>query len=176
MAMQVCLNLVTTRKICLSLNITSQGHDIISRPQKLIWRYRELTSLATAYHHVPMASYVLAMKNLCEPRTAPPWHLYLCVGSPKKNQCFNSACFFCLSHHAEYEFILCAALQISHNNVSYSLDVALAYISYKAHHSSSQFGDTDAIPYIVITEESNINICFILYTSTIRTKCYELLL
>ncbi len=61
----------------------------------------------------------------------------------------------------------------SHNNGSYILDVALAHT---AHHCSSQLGDTDAIPYIVITEESNINVCFILYTSTIRTTFYELLL
>ncbi len=125
----------------------------------LQWRYRELTSLATTYNHGISS---------CS-------HGFICLGhdktkwTEKKNQCFNSACLYCLSHHTEYEFILCTALQISHNNVSYSLDVALAYISYKAHHCSSQFGDTDAIPYIVITEESNINVCFILYTSTIRT-------
>ncbi len=103
-----------------------------------------------------------------------PGTVCLCVDSPKKNQCFNSACL--LSIPSRRIRVLCTALQISHNNVSYSLDVALAYISYKAHHCSSHFGDTDTIPYIVITEESNINVPFILYTSTIRTKCYELLL
>ncbi len=81
-ATQVCLNLVTTRKICHSLNITSRGHDIISRPQKLIWRYRELTSRTTAYHHVPTASYVLATED--GPSRAP----YICVWAALKKSMF----------------------------------------------------------------------------------------
>ncbi len=48
--------------------------------------------------------------------------------------------------------------------------LALAYISYKAQDCASQFGRHDAIPYIVITEESNINVCFILYTNHNKNK------
>ncbi len=44
MVMQVCLRikLVATRKICCSLNITSQGHDI-SRSHELICRGHDKT-------------------------------------------------------------------------------------------------------------------------------------
>ncbi len=155
---------VRVAKICLSLNITSRGHDIISRPQKWIWPYRKLISLATAYHHVPMASYVLATKS------------YVNRGRPLKKINVLTQPVFTVYPIMQNKSSSCTALRVSHNNVSYSLDVALACISYKTHHCSSQFDDTDVIPYIVITEESNINVCFILYTSPIRKTFYKLLL
>ncbi len=107
-----------------------------------------------------------------------PGTVYLCVGSPKKIYVLTQPVFTVYpitQNKSSYYVPLCKLVTITFHTV-WMLYLDLAYISYKAHHCSSQFGDTDAIPYIVITEESNINVCFILYTSTIRTKCYELLL
>ncbi len=113
-------------------------------------------------------------------KTAPPGHLYLCVGSPKKINVLTQPVFtvYPITQNKSSSYVpLCKLVTITFHTVwmLYML-LALAYISYKVHHCSFHFCNTDAILSIVITEESNINVCFILYTSTIRTKCYELLL
>ncbi len=146
---------------------------VISRSHKLIWRSHEWTSrvydILSRSHNLICCGHDKTKWTEDVHSRAP---YIICVWAALKKDMF-----FPSQNVSSSDVPLCKLVTITFHTVwmLYRL-LALAYISFKAQHCSSRFGDTDAIPYIVITEESNINVFFILYTSTIRTKCYELLL